>query len=148
MAWKDPRNCITLPFWRTVAGPPVAAVFVYRDPVEVAGSLHVREGIGVTYGLALWDRYVRSACANLVGLPTMVADYARMLDEPAAWIRELEDFLRPLAGRRPPTPARAPGPPVGSVGQPARDRCSPAAARRLASVLECSGSRTRTALGR
>jgi hypothetical protein len=99
MAWKDPRNCITLPFWRTVAGPPVAAVFVYRDPVEVAGSLHVREGIGVTYGLALWDRYVRSACANLVGLPTMVADYARMLDEPAAWIRELEDFLRGMGIR-------------------------------------------------
>ena len=42
MVWKDPRNCITLPFWRTVVAEPLAAVFVYRDPLEVARSLQAR----------------------------------------------------------------------------------------------------------
>src|SRR5580704_15895296 len=89
LVWKDPRNCLTLPFWRAVIAPPSAAVFIYRDPLEVARSLEAREGVSVTYGLALWDRYVRSACANLVGLPTMLADYARILDHPSAWIDEV-----------------------------------------------------------
>jgi hypothetical protein len=93
MVWKDPRNCITLPFWRTVIAPPLAAVFVLRDPLEVARSLAARDGVTVTYGLALWDRYVRSASTNLVGLPTMVADYARILDDPTTWLRELTTFL-------------------------------------------------------
>lgn len=93
MVWKDPRNCITLPFWRTVVGLPAAAVFVYRDPLEVAGSLQARDGVGMTLGLALWDRYVRSACVNLVGLPTIVAAYNRILDRPSAWIKELGTFL-------------------------------------------------------
>jgi hypothetical protein len=93
MAWKDPRNCITLPFWRTVVGPPQAAVFVYRDPLEVARSLQVRNDVGLTYGLALWDRYVRAACAGLVGLPTLVMDYGAVLEEPAASIDELAQFL-------------------------------------------------------
>jgi hypothetical protein len=96
MVWKDPRNCITLPFWRTVIDPPLAAVFVYRDPLEVAGSLQARDGVTLTYGLALWDRYVRSACANLVGLPTLVADYAGILDQPDRWLSQLADFLRDL----------------------------------------------------
>ena len=93
VVWKDPRNCLTLPFWRTVVSPPAAAVFIYRDPLEVARSLQAREDVTLTYGLALWDRYVRSASANLVGLPTMVADYARILQEPAAWMSDIAGYL-------------------------------------------------------
>lgn len=96
MVWKDPRNCITLPFWRTVIEPPLAAVFVYRDPLEVARSLQARDGVTLTYGLALWDRYVRSACTNLVGLPTLVADYAHILEQPVTWGAELAGFLTNL----------------------------------------------------
>jgi hypothetical protein len=93
MVWKDPRNCITLPFWRRVVGLPQAAVFVYRDPLEVARSLQVRNDVGLTYGLALWDRYVRAACAGLTGLPTLVMDYADVLEQPVASIDALSDFL-------------------------------------------------------
>ena len=92
MVWKDPRNCITLPFWRTVIDPPLAAVFVCRDPQEVARSLVARDGVTLTYGLALWDRYVRSASTNLAGLPTFVADYARILQNPEIWMTEIAEF--------------------------------------------------------
>ena len=69
--WKDPRNCLLLPFWRGIASPD-AAVFVYRNPLEVAGSIRARNHTPLTHGLALWERYVRSAAANLEGIPTLV----------------------------------------------------------------------------
>ncbi|HXQ60659.1 MAG TPA: hypothetical protein VN799_11180 [Acidimicrobiales bacterium] len=93
MAWKDPRNCLLLPFWRSLVPPPMAAVLVYRDGMEVAKSLRTRNDITLTHGLALWERYVRTSCADLVGLPTLVTGYARMLDDPAAWGRTLTGFL-------------------------------------------------------
>jgi hypothetical protein len=92
-AWKDPRNCILLPFWRTVLGPPTAAVFVYRDPLEVARSLEWRDHLTVTQGLALWERYMRAVSANLDGLPTLCADYHQVLDDPGAWRHQAADFL-------------------------------------------------------
>jgi hypothetical protein len=93
MAWKDPRNCLVLPFWRSAVTPPMAAVLVYRDGLEVAASLRTRNDIPITHGLALWERYVRTSVANLTGLPTLVTDYARMLEDPVAWSRTLVDFL-------------------------------------------------------
>jgi len=95
-AWKDPRNCILLPFWRTVVPPPAAAVLVYRDPLEVAGSLRRRDGIPLTGGLAIWERYLRAACANLDGLPTLCSDYHSLVDDPAQWCTTAASFLARL----------------------------------------------------
>jgi hypothetical protein len=91
--WKDPRNCLLLPFWRSVIAPPAAAVFVYRNPLEVADSMTARNGLTTTHGLALWERYVRSAAADLAGLPTLVVGFDRVLEDTRAWCGELMDFL-------------------------------------------------------
>jgi hypothetical protein len=91
--WKDPRNCLLLPFWRTVLEPLTAAVFVYRDPLEVARSLQARDGFRLTHGLALWERYLRAASANLEGVPTLCTDFRRVLDDPVQWSREAVEFL-------------------------------------------------------
>jgi hypothetical protein len=91
--WKDPRNCILLPFWRSVISPPEAAVFVYRHPLEVAGSMKARNHFTNTHGLALWERYVRSAASNLDGIPTLVVAFERVLDETEAWCGELMAFF-------------------------------------------------------
>jgi hypothetical protein len=93
MAWKDPRNCIVLPFWRSVLPPPLAAVLVYRDSLEVAHSLQRRDQLTLTHGLALWERYLRSACAGLAGIPTYVIGYADLLDDPASICDDLVRFL-------------------------------------------------------
>jgi len=90
---KDPRLCVTLPFWQTVVDAPVAAVFVLRDPAEVAESLRVRSGLRIVHGLAMWERHVRAAAANLHGLATLVVDYGDSLADPAGWCRRLVDFL-------------------------------------------------------
>jgi hypothetical protein len=91
--WKDPRNCVLLPFWRTVLAPPVAAVFVLRHPAEVSASLRARDAMPVTYGLAVWERYVRSAAAGLTGLPTLVGDYRALVADPEGWCERVVGFL-------------------------------------------------------
>jgi hypothetical protein len=93
IAWKDPRACILLPFWRTVIRPPVAAIFVYRNPLEVATSLRTRSGLVITHGIALWERYIRSAAAALEGIPTFLMGYTSLLESPDRRCAELVAFL-------------------------------------------------------
>ena len=90
---KDPRLCLTMPFWRTVVTAPLGAVLVLRDPVEVARSLRARDGIPVLLGLALWDRYLRSAALGLAGLPTLVVTYDALVSDPAGWVETVCRFL-------------------------------------------------------
>jgi hypothetical protein len=54
--WKDPRNCLTLPFWLSLE-PEALVVLVVRHPVEVAESLARRNHVSDTLGLGLWLIY-------------------------------------------------------------------------------------------
>lgn len=90
---KDPRLCITLPIWRTALPGALPSLFVLRDPMEVARSLQARDKLPLVLGLALWDRYVRSAALSLEGSPTLVIDYAAMLDDPTKWSEVIFEFL-------------------------------------------------------
>lgn len=91
--WKDPRNCLLLPFWRAAIGRPVATVLMLRDPLEIAASLHSRDGMEESWTLALWERYLRSALANLAGEPVYVSDYRGLVDDPIGWARQVGAFL-------------------------------------------------------
>jgi hypothetical protein len=42
----------------------------------------------------LAERYLRSAAANLAGVPTLATDYGAMLDDPSEWGAALVGFLR------------------------------------------------------
>jgi len=99
--FKDPRLCITLPFWQTVLDPPCAAVFVYREPLEVVASLGVRNGLRGLHALALWERYVSAAAANLDGIPVLATEYRSVLANPAGWSEELLEFLSGVGVRIP-----------------------------------------------
>lgn len=92
--WKDPRLCLLLPFWRAVIGDDdLVAVIVLREPVEVARSLEARDGIGVAYGIALWERYQRTVLDDIVGLPTLVTRYDDLMTDPVAVAKALDRFL-------------------------------------------------------
>jgi len=93
IVWKDPRLSIILPFWNSIITPPVASVLVYRDPLEVACSLHARNHLRMTHGLALWERYLRSAATNLEGIPTFVMNYSSLLELPERRCEDLIQFL-------------------------------------------------------
>lgn len=92
--WKDPRNCLTLPFWWRVLDQEVAVVLIHRNPLEVSVSLRERDGFVVPLSLALWERYVRRALAAAEGRPAFVTSYEQLLADPGSWCRELADFLR------------------------------------------------------
>ena len=91
--WKDPRVCLLLPYWRQVLQTPMAAVLVWRAPLAVARSLHRRDGSPIPYGVGLWERYNRSAIANLDGTDVYVLDYDAMVEDPAASLTGLSSWL-------------------------------------------------------
>ena len=91
--WKDPRVSLLLPYWHKVLHPPIAAVLVWRDPLAVARSLQRRNGTSLPYGVALWERYNRSAVANLAQTDTYVLDYDAMIEDPASSVSGLSSWL-------------------------------------------------------
>jgi len=69
---KDPRICITLPFWQNIISKlkiDVQYVYMYRHPGSVASSLNKRDGIQHEYGELMWFYY------NLTALTSMNADF-------------------------------------------------------------------------
>lgn len=96
VVWKDPRVCLLLPFWRRVMTRPSGAVLVWRDPVEVAASLHARHGLGLEHGLALWHHYNRRALEGLTDMPVVVTGFVDLLDQPERFLADLAGLFRSL----------------------------------------------------
>jgi len=93
--WKDPRNCLLLPYWQRLLADPVVAILVWRSPLAVATSLQSRDGLSLTHGLALWEHYNRHALEGLVGMPVYIISNEALVDDPrrvcaaiAGWLDE------------------------------------------------------------
>jgi hypothetical protein len=94
--WKDPRLCLLLPYWRTRLPGPLAVVHIWRSPLDVARSLQRRDGMHLADGLALWERYNRSALVNLDGTDAYLCRYEDLLDRPAETVGDLARWLGSL----------------------------------------------------
>jgi hypothetical protein len=94
--WKDPRACVLLPFWRQALGPRLAAVVVFRNPLEVAQSLQHRHGLTQSFGVALWERYNRLLLAHVAGLPVLVSRYDDLVADAGRWTDGVGEFLAGL----------------------------------------------------
>lgn len=94
--WKDPRTCLTLPFWRSVWRSSPVVVFVHREPLEVALSLQRRDDLGRAHCIALWERYVRSALNGANGLPFIAVRYSELMANPADTVALLRSDLASL----------------------------------------------------
>lgn len=89
---KDPRLCLTFPLWQKVLSAPVC-VIIERSPLSVARSLAARDGFPLALGIALWERYVRSALAVSVGLPRFLVRYEDLVDRPRETATRLREEL-------------------------------------------------------
>ena len=89
---KEPRFCILLPLLKPFL-PRTVFVHVVRHPLEVALSLRTRNGIGLAEGLALWERYTRSAAAALHGEQVVFVTYNDLVDAPERSIDRLREGL-------------------------------------------------------
>lgn len=92
-AWKDPRTCVTLPFWLQALDVPSVVVLTHRDPLEIARSLPSRFEVGKRLALSIWERYMRTALAAAHGLPVFVMPYSGLLSRPRHWAERLRAFL-------------------------------------------------------
>jgi len=90
--WKDPRNALLLPFWKSVI-PDLRFVVCVRDPLEVAFSLNQRGRSSLRFGLWLWEEYYRRILAHTSTLDRIVAHYTRCLDHPAPECNRLASFI-------------------------------------------------------
>lgn len=82
---KDPRICRLVPFWRDVlteAGARPVAILPFRNPLEVAASLHRRNGFKPAFGHLLWLRHALEAEAASRKLPRVFLSYDSLL---ASW---------------------------------------------------------------
>jgi hypothetical protein len=93
-AWvaKDPRLCLLFPFWREILADPFC-VLLYREPLPVARSLAARDGFPLSYGIALWEKYTRSALASTRGLPRVLISHRELMAHPAASLHRLQRQL-------------------------------------------------------
>jgi hypothetical protein len=90
---KDPRIAPLLPLWRRAVLDRCAAVVIVRDPMEVAWSLALRNGMPILTGLALWSEYNRRTLAGLSGLPVYVCNYDELVSAPLATMTSIRAAL-------------------------------------------------------
>lgn len=95
---KDPRFCLTLPVWRPLL-TSCRIVLAYRDPSEIAQSLHQRNGMPLEYGLALWEFHTVHAIRAVHNLPVLFVDYKELLTNAAVETKQLHESLQAMGAK-------------------------------------------------
>lgn len=97
--WKDPRTCLTLPFWRDLL-PEVAHlesrlryVICIRHPLDVGDSLRTRDQVGREEGLRLWLRYLSNAIVHTAGRTRTFVSYEGYFPDWERQAAHLAEFL-------------------------------------------------------
>ncbi len=99
--WKDPRNCLTLPFWQRLL-PSMKYVICLRNPVDVARSLEQRDGFSLEKGVHLWLTHVKSALEHTAGQPRLFIFYEDVMENWQLELERLAQFLeRPKLAAQP-----------------------------------------------
>ena len=89
---KEPRCCLTYPFWRSVLETPVC-IHIYRNPLDVARSLEARNGMPIPVGLALWEAYNVKAVDASADVKRLVVSYEQLMASPSRVVRNMIDLL-------------------------------------------------------
>ncbi|CAM3307764.1 tetratricopeptide repeat protein [Rhodothermus bifroesti] len=80
--WKDPRTCLTLPFWKDVIpNDKIKYVVCLRNPLSVAKSLQKRNNFPLEKGLKLWFKYNMLILKNIRSSPKIIVNYEDVLND-------------------------------------------------------------------
>lgn len=86
--WKDPRNSLTVRFWRRLI-PELSVVICVRNPLETSRSLQAR-GDSIVMGAAqLWLTYYRELLAALPREKRVVTHYKSYFKDSAAELKRV-----------------------------------------------------------
>jgi predicted nucleic acid-binding Zn-ribbon protein len=89
--WKDPRNSLLLPFWKSLY-PGVKVVVCVRGPLDVVVSLRRRNGFSYESGLALWYEYNRSIIEATEPDERLIVHFDAFFTEPRNVVEKLVAF--------------------------------------------------------
>ena len=90
--WKDPRNSLTLPFWRNLL-PGMKTVSMVRNPLEVAYSMRKRNGTSYAFGLRLWEIYNRRLLEAASKHEQLVTHYDLFFENAEKELRRIANFI-------------------------------------------------------
>ena len=93
---KEPRLCLVLPVLRDYIWHPVC-VHIFRNPLEVAQSLRIRNGFSIAAGLALWEAYNLHALNASEGLARVSVSHKSLMLHPLDTLNALVEQLEELA---------------------------------------------------
>ncbi len=91
-AWKDPRTCLTLPFWQSLA-PGLRYVVCVRSPLDVARSLAKRDGFSIERGGSLWLEHMSRAIAYTSGYQRLFVSYDDLVERQPTEMDRLASFI-------------------------------------------------------
>jgi hypothetical protein len=90
--WKDPRNSLTLPFWRRIV-PDLGVVICLRNPFEVGHSLRKRgDLIGMPLFL-LWLTYYRELLSAIPPQQRVITHYESYFHDPATELQRVANRI-------------------------------------------------------
>jgi len=90
--WKDPRNSLTLPFWRRIV-PDLRLVICLRNPLEVSHSLRVRGDLIRIPLFQLWLTYYRELLSAIPPEQRVVTHYQSYFQDPAAELQRVANTI-------------------------------------------------------
>lgn len=90
--WKDPRACLTLPFWQELIGP-MRYVLCVRNPCEVVASLGARDGMSAEKASRLWLAHVQASLAHTSGQPRILIFFEDLVADLPGQLRRLARFI-------------------------------------------------------
>ena len=90
--WKDPRNCLTFRFWKSIH-PKLRAVAILRNPLEMAYSLRKRNGTSLAFGIRLWENYMRCLLAATTPEDRLFTHYDAFFENAGEELGRIAQFI-------------------------------------------------------
>jgi hypothetical protein len=90
--WKDPRTCLTLPFWQDLIGPMRYVVCV-RNPSAVVASLTRRSIMTSERAERLWLAHMQAILAHTSGHPRMFVFYEDLIEHWPPTLQRMAAFI-------------------------------------------------------
>ena len=85
---KDPRMCLTLPYWRGLLDKPVA-IMVSRNPAEGFYSMSKRENNSLAEASAIWEYYNISMLNVTDGMNIIHVNHRDLIKKPVDTVKKL-----------------------------------------------------------
>lgn len=90
--WKDPRNCLTIPFWQMLI-PQLRVIIVVRRPAEVCHSLVQRNNFPREKCMHLWTAHNLKLLADVPKDRRLICDMNAMQEDREHEVSRIMTFL-------------------------------------------------------